>query len=99
MHARMTTMQIDPARIDEVVANLEENDVPMFREIKGFKRFTLVIDRKSGKLVATSYWTTAEAMAASEEQVRGSRDRAAQTGGASDGPQVETFEVALDSST
>jgi heme-degrading monooxygenase HmoA len=96
MQARVTTMTIDPDKIDEVVAELEQGDIPKWKDIDGWKGFTLLVDRQSGKVVATSYWATRERMASSEEQVKGSRDRAAETGGATDSPQVEHFEVAID---
>ena len=96
MHARMTTIEMDPARVDEAVAQVEEQDLPMWRDIDGFKGFTLLVDRSSGKVVGTSYWATLEQMQASEDAVKDSRQRAADTGGASSPPQVERFEVALD---
>jgi heme-degrading monooxygenase HmoA len=96
MHARLTTLQLDPSRIDEVVAQLDERDVPFFRGLDGFKGFTVLVDRSSGKVVGTSYWASKEQMDASEEAVKDVRQRAADTGGASGSPQVERFEVALD---
>lgn len=96
MHARVTTIQMDPGRLDEAIAQLEERDLPTFKEIDGFRGFTVLVDRSSGKVVGTSYWDSAERMAASEEQVKEARQRAADTGGSSGEPQVERFEVALD---
>jgi hypothetical protein len=89
-------MTLDPDRLDEAVARLEEEDLPSFRSHDGFRGFTLLIDRASGTVVGTSYWSTKEQMDASEEAMKGARERAAQTGGASGEPQVERFEVALD---
>ena len=96
MHARVTTIEMDPTRIDEAVAQLEEQDLPTWKDIDGFKGFTLLIDRKGGKVIGTSYWATQEQMQASEDAVADSRQRAADTGGAADPPQVERLEVALD---
>ena len=96
MHARVTTLQLQPDRIDDAVAGLEQNEVPMWKGLDGFKGFTLLVDRQSGKVVGTSYWESEEAMQASEEAVKESRSRAAETGGASSEPQVERFEVAVD---
>jgi hypothetical protein len=47
-------------------------------------------------VVGTSYWATQEQMQNSEDAVSESRQRAADTGGAESPPQVERFEVALD---
>ena len=96
MHARVTTLQMDPSKIDDAVAGLEESDVPMFKGLDGFKGFSLMVDRSGGKAVAVSYWESEDAMNASEEAVKDSRARAADTGGASGEPQVERFEVAID---
>jgi heme-degrading monooxygenase HmoA len=96
MHARLTTLQLDPSRIDEVIAQLEEQDVPALREHDGFKGLTALVDRSSGKVVGTSYWASKDHMDAAEEAGKRARDRAAETGGAAGSPQVERFEVALD---
>jgi heme-degrading monooxygenase HmoA len=87
---------MDPGQIDEALRQLEERDIPSFREIDGFRGFTVLADRSSGKVVATSYWDSEEQMRASEDAVKEARQRAADTGGASEEPQVERFEVALD---
>jgi heme-degrading monooxygenase HmoA len=96
MHARLSTLELDPARIDEVMAQLEEQDVPALRRHDGFKGFTVLVDRSSGKVVGTSYWDSKEHMDAAEEAGKQARERAAETGEASGSPQVERFEVALD---
>ncbi len=96
MHARMTTIQMDPDRIDQAVSQLEEQDLPTWKELDGFRGFTLFADRSSGKVFGISYWDSKEHMDSAEEVVKDARQRAADAGGASDEPQVERFEVALD---
>jgi heme-degrading monooxygenase HmoA len=96
MHVRITTLQMQPDKIDDAIAGLEQNDIPMFKGLDGFKGFTLAVDRSSGKVVANSYWESEEAMKASEEAVKQARATAAESGGASTEPQVERFEVAID---
>lgn len=96
MHARVTTIPMDPARIDDAVGSVRENEVPQFERIDGFKGFTLLVDRQGGSAVGISFWESAETMEASEEEVKGSRQRAAEAGGASGEPQVERYEVAID---
>jgi heme-degrading monooxygenase HmoA len=97
MHARVTTIQMDPARIDEAASQLEEQDLPRFKELDGFRGFTMFVDRSSGKVIGISYWDSVEQMQASEDAVKDARQRASDTGGASAEPGVERFEVALDS--
>ena len=96
MHARMTTIQMQAERIDQAITQLEEEDLPRWKELEGFRGFTLHADRSSGKVVGTSYWDSKEHMDDAEGVVQEARRRAAETGGASSEPQVEMFEVALD---
>ena len=49
MHARVTTLQLDPSKLDDAIAGLEQNDIPIFKGLEGFKGFSL-IDRKSTRL-------------------------------------------------
>ena len=96
MHARISTLQVDPSKIDDVANGLKERDVPEWEQLDGYKGFTLMADRQSGKVVGVSFWESADAMSNSEEKVKGARQRAAETGGASADPQVERFEVVVD---
>jgi heme-degrading monooxygenase HmoA len=96
MHARVTTMQTDPSRLDDAIRQLESEELPRWKEIDGFKGFTLLVDRQGGKLAGTTYWESEEAMRASEEAVSQSRERTVEAGGASAPPAVERYEVAVD---
>ena len=96
MHARLTTLEMDPGKLDDAIAGLEQTDIPMFKGLDGFKGFSLMVDRSSGKAIGLSYWESEEAMSASEDAVKDARRRAADAGGASAEPQVERYEVAID---
>ena len=96
MHARMTTIHMDAGRIDQAVSRVEEEELPTWKELDGFQGFTLFADRSSGEVIGISYWDSKEHMNAAEETVKASRERAAEAGGATGEPQVEVFEVALD---
>ena len=95
MHARVTTLQMEPERIDEVAERLRTDDIPGFQQLDGFKGMTVLADRGSGKTIAISFWESEDAMRASEDAVKQSRERAAETGRSS-APQVERFEVLVD---
>ena len=96
MYARMTVLDGETDRIDAAAAGIESDILPILREQAGFRGFTLIADRASGRLIGTSYWDSEEAMTASEEAVRPSRERAAAASGASGGPVVERYEVLVD---
>ena len=95
MHARVTTLQMDPNTLDEASGQLESEEVPSFKQIDGFKGMTLIADRESGKTIALTFWESGDAMRASEDAVKDARKRAAETGNAPE-PQVERFEVLFD---
>ena len=95
MHARVTTLTMDPSTIDEVTARLESEEVPSFEQLDGYKGMTVVADRQSGKTIALTFWESEDAMRDSEEAVKGARQRAVQTGRAPE-PQVDRYEVVLD---
>ena len=95
MHARVTTLDMDPGKVDEVSDRLESEDVPEFKKLDGFKGMTLLTDRASGKTVAVTFWESEDALRQSEGAVKDARQRAADTGGAGE-PQVERFEVVFD---
>lgn len=96
MHARTTTVEGDPGRIEDALRQIESEVLPLLKEQQGFKGVTVHADRSSGKVVGTSYWESAEAMHASEEAVRSPRAETAQRGGAAGGPTIEHFEVVID---
>ena len=96
MHARITTLEMDTSRVDDAVSTLKEEVVPQLEQSDGFKGFTLMVDRQSGKGVGVSFWESAEAMQASEELGNTSRQQASEAGGASGEPQVDRFEVVID---
>jgi heme-degrading monooxygenase HmoA len=95
MHARVSTLTMDSAKLDEVIRQLESEDLDKLKATDGFRGMTLVVDRSSGKGIGTTYWDSEEAMAAAEQIGEETRRRAADTGGAGE-PQVERFEVAID---
>jgi heme-degrading monooxygenase HmoA len=96
MHARMSTIQMDPGKIDEAISQFEEQDLPAVKELDGFRGLTMHVDRASGKSVVVAYYDSKEQLDASEEAVTAIRQRVADTGGAAAAPEVEHFEVALD---
>jgi heme-degrading monooxygenase HmoA len=96
MHARMTVLEGSADRLDEAVGQVESEVLPLLRQQSGFKGFTVMGDRSSGRIVATSYWGSEAAMKASEDAVRPSRERAAEAVGAAGGPRVERYEVLID---
>jgi heme-degrading monooxygenase HmoA len=96
MHARVNTIQMQADKIDDAVAALEGGGLDQIKQNEGFKGMTVLADRGSGKSLAITFWESEDALNASEEKVKEARRQATEAGGASE-PQIEIFEVVLDS--
>lgn len=93
MYARSTTIEAQPSSIDAGIAHVRDEVMPALEEIDGCVGLSLLVDRESGRCIATTAWETQEAMHAGAERVRPVRDRAAQAFGGS--PTVDEWEIAV----
>jgi heme-degrading monooxygenase HmoA len=66
MHARVTTIQLQPGMTEKLTAIFQGAVVPAAKEQQGFKGGQLLTDRNTGKAVAVSLWETEADLAASE---------------------------------
>ena len=92
MYARSTTIQAQPTSIDAGIAHMRDTVMPALEAIDGCVGLSLLVDRTSGRCIATSSWESEEAMRASAESMKSIRDRAAELFGG--GGQVEEWEIA-----
>jgi heme-degrading monooxygenase HmoA len=92
VYARSTTIQAQPSSIDAGIAHLRDEVMPALQAIDGCVGVSLLVDRGSGRCIATSSWETEEAMHASADRIRPVRDQAAEMFGGS--PTVEEWEIA-----
>ena len=93
MYARSTTIQALPSSIDAGIAHVRDEVMPAVEGMEGCIGVSLMVDRQSGRCIATSAWESQEALRASAERVRAVRDRAAEIFGGS--AQVEEWEIAV----
>lgn len=93
MYARTTTIQADPAKIDEGIAHVRDQVVPMVTAMDGCVGMSLLVDRESGRCIATTSWRSEAALQDSADRVRPLRDEAERALGASTSA-VDTWEVA-----
>ena len=91
MYARSTTIQA-PSSIDAGITHMRDTVMPALEDIDGCVGMSLLVDRTSGRCIATSSWDSEEAMHASEESIRPIRDQAVELFGGS--AQVEEWEIA-----
>lgn len=94
MYARSTTINAAPASVDAGIAQVRDEVMPMLMEMDGCIGLSMIVDRESGRCIATSAWQSEEAMRASDEALRPVRERIAETMGGS-GPQVQEWEIAV----
>ena len=93
MYARSTTVQAQPGFIDAGIAHIRDETMPALQTIDGFVGLSLMVDRESGRCIATSAWESEEAMRANAEQVRPIRDDAVRTFG---GPAtIDEWDIAV----
>lgn len=93
MYARSTTFHGRPDNIDAAIAFVENDVAPMLDTIEGCSGLSMLVDRETGKCIATSSWTSETAMNESDEQLRPIRDRGRDILGGS--MQVDEWEIAV----
>ncbi len=92
MYARSTTIQAQTSSIDGGIAHVRDEVMPALQAMAGCVGVSLLVDRQSGRCIATSAWETEDAMRASADQVTPIRDRAGEMfGGAA---TVDEWEIA-----
>lgn len=95
VYARSTTIQAQPSSIDAGIAHIRDQVMPALREIDGCIGVSLLVDRESGRCIATSAWENDEAMRASAERVQPIRDLAADMFGGIGSPMVDEWDIAV----
>jgi quinol monooxygenase YgiN len=93
MYARSTTMRVRPEAVDDLTAYVRDDIMPMVTQLDGCVGVSALSDRETGRCIITSAWETQDAMHASAERVRPSRERAAERFGAT--PEVQEWEIAV----
>ncbi len=92
MHARITTIEGLPDKMDDATRHVQEQTLPQLRQMDGFKGFVALAESEGGRLLGVAFWESEEALRSTEEAVSGIRSGAAEaTGGTVAG--VEQYEV------
>jgi len=93
MYARSTTTRGNPQMIDDAIAYLRDEVMPAVTAMDGCIGLSMMCDRDSGRCIATSAWSTEEAMHNSESGMHDMRMRYAQMMGSE--PEVAEWEIAV----
>jgi heme-degrading monooxygenase HmoA len=94
MHARVTTLEVPPDRMDDATRHVREQVVPRLSQMEGFKGFVALGSRQSGKLQGVAFWESEEALRATDEAVVPIREGAAEAAGGTVAG-VEELEVSV----
>ena len=92
MHARVTTIEGSPDRMDDAERHIHEQALPQLRQMEGFQGFVSLGDRNSGKVIGVAFWESAETLRATEGEVSNVRSGAAEAAGGVVA-SVEEYEV------
>jgi hypothetical protein len=93
MHARSITFQARPGSIDQGIAYVRDEVMPAAMAMDGCVGLSMICDRESGRCIATSAWSTQDALNSSEAAMEPKRRRGAEIFGAP--PSVEQWEIAV----
>lgn len=92
--ARSTTVMAKPDRIADGISLINDELMSMMTDIDGCMGVSLLVDRSSGRCIATSSWESEESMRASDAQLQPVRQRLLETLGG-DGLEVQEWEIAI----
>src|SRR4051812_18941722 len=77
MYARSTTVRADPQRIDEGIAYIRDEVMPVVQDMPGCMGLSMLCDRDSGRCIITTSWDSEESMSATRDAVRAMRQQSA----------------------
>lgn len=92
MHARSYTIHARSSALDAGIEYIHDTAWPALSDLDGYVGLSLLVDRLTGRCIATTAWRTEEAMHASRRPTQELRDRVAQILGGS--PTVDEWEIA-----
>ena len=69
MHARSTTVQMHPSSVDAQLAHVRDDVMPPLLAADGCIGLSMLVNRASGRCIATSAWQSEEAMHATTDDM------------------------------
>ena len=95
MHARVSTAELRPGRMDEVIDISRDSVLPAAQQQRGFRSGLWLTDREANKIMIVSLWETREDMEAGERSGY-YREQVGKFGGMLAGDVVrEAYEVSI----
>jgi quinol monooxygenase YgiN len=93
VYARSTTIQASPGSIDRGIAFMRDEVMPAVMGMDGCIGLSLLVDRSSGRCIATTAWESEQAMRATSAGVQRLRDEAT-TAFDAEPVEVQEWEIA-----
>jgi hypothetical protein len=93
VYARSNTFSGRPESVDDGIAFCRDEVLPMCRDLPGCLGLSMIVDRGSGRCIATSSWDSLESMRATMTQLQPVRQRAAEMLGGT--PEILEWEIAV----
>jgi hypothetical protein len=93
MYARSTTIRGNASAIDDGIAYLRDEAMPAIQQMDGCIGMSMLVERGTGRCIATSAWRDQQTMRASAERIHPMRERLVQTFGGQ--PEVQEWEIAV----
>src|SRR5262249_43379681 len=69
VYARSTTIRAQPSSIDAGIAHVRDEVMPALRDVDGCIGVSLLVDRQSGRCIATTAWQSEDARRDSAERI------------------------------
>lgn len=95
MYARHVTVHGSPEHIEEGIASVRNQVIPVLKECPGFKGQLLLVNRDKGEAIGISLWDSEANMLASEEKIAAARQQTADNVQASAAPEVVLYELPI----
>ncbi|NEK60314.1 hypothetical protein GCU56_22335 [Geodermatophilus sabuli] len=92
MYARSTTVHGKPESMDDGIAFVRDEAMPLMRQMDGCAGLSMLVNRESGHCIVTTSWRDEAAITASREQVGPYLERTAEALGGR--AEVEEWEIA-----
>lgn len=93
VHARSTSFQAAPSEIDAGIRYVTDEVMPALSAMPGCIGLSMLVDRESGRCIATSAWTDEDSMRAADAAVEPMRERASAILGSDH--KVDEWEIAV----
>lgn len=93
MYARSTSIKGDPAKVDQGISFVRDEVMPRVTGMDGCMGISMLVNRDTGRGIATTSWMSEDDMRATDGQMGAFRSRAAEIMGGE--PEVREWEIAV----